>query len=174
MTKNGKIILISLSLLGFCGFLYFLYGGYKLFRGDLYDQSLEALAQNPDIQNQVGVPFEPSLLFSGNYFFSTMYMQYEIAGPNGNGWVVLVAEKTDAAWELSSLWVQVDNSEEYITVIEPEAYSFDAEAYEAEAADYSSGSCDAPDDYEGYAKEGEEPLPTEEVLVNGSDVDSSQ
>ncbi|UTF59034.1 cytochrome c oxidase assembly factor Coa1 family protein [Gilvimarinus sp. DA14] len=160
MTKNGKIILASLSAVGFCGFIYILYSAYHLFRGDLYHDSLTALQQHSEIQEKIGLPLEPSLLFSGNYFFDSMFMQYEISGPKGDGWVVLMGEKSDGAWTLGSLWVQVNDSDEFITVIESEAYISDETVSE---------SCDAPEDHQGYAKDGEEPMPVEDVLVDGSE-----
>ncbi|WP_020208623.1 cytochrome c oxidase assembly factor Coa1 family protein [Gilvimarinus chinensis] len=169
MTKNGKIALTSLSLLVFFGFLFLLYNGYKLFRGDLYEQSLVALEQHPEIKKNIGVPFEPSLLFSGNYFVNSLFMQYEITGAQGNGWVVMIAQKNEGDWHLDRLWVHT-GEEEYITVIEPESYSFDADEYQDKTVDDSSGSCEAPLDYQGYTKEGEEPLPTDSVLLNDDSI----
>lgn len=136
MQRKWKLALIITSLVGFCGFLYLLFSAYTLFRGETYRESLAAVQSHPEVIEALGTPIEPSLLFSPNIFFSSIFMQYEVHGPRASGKVFMFASKEEDRWALDTVWVLPEGSEEPIDVVEPEPVS-------------SGGSCNAPiDDYE--------------------------
>ena len=136
MQPKWKLILITSSVAGFCGFLTIVFAAYSLFRGETYRESLAAVKSHPEVIEALGTPMEPSLLFSPNYFFSGFMLQYQVTGPRASAMVYMLASKEEDVWALESVWILPDGASETISVLEPEPVS-------------SSGSCNSLiNDYE--------------------------
>ncbi|HEY7885598.1 MAG TPA: cytochrome c oxidase assembly factor Coa1 family protein [Cellvibrionaceae bacterium] len=134
MQKKWLIVLVISSFAGFCGFVFLATSYYKLFKGDAYYESIAAIQSHPEVIEQLGSPIKPSWFFSGNYFYNTLLVRYEISGTKADGLVYIEARKDKEAWTLDSVWVMPSNTDDFIIVLEPEPIP-------------SSGGCNAPEDF---------------------------
>lgn len=98
---------VPLLIVLMCGGL--IYVIFSMFLGmiketDAYKDSLTMVQQNPAVQVEIGTPIEPGYMVFGKIEMSGNSsgfadFSYPVTGPNGEGWVYVVAEKTGGRWE---------------------------------------------------------------------------
>lgn len=86
-----------------------------------YIDSLAEVRANPQAQQALGDPIEPSLIVSGNFETSgnsgSADIAYEVTGPKGSGTVYVVAEQAIGQWTFTTLVLEVEGSSERIDLL---------------------------------------------------------
>lgn len=88
-----------------------------------YTYALSKATEDRGVKAELGEPIETNGMGSTNYSYKNGYsiaeLNIPIKGPNGEGVIVVNAEKVDEEWQYSQLYFLEDSSTEIINLLDP-------------------------------------------------------
>ncbi|WP_299249277.1 cytochrome c oxidase assembly factor Coa1 family protein [uncultured Lacinutrix sp.] len=88
-----------------------------------YTYAFSQAIENEEVIGFLGEPIESDGMGSTNYSYKNGYsiaeLNIPIKGPNGEGVIVVNAEKVDEEWQYSQLYFLEDSSTEIINLLDP-------------------------------------------------------
>ena len=114
----GLILLPALLLAGLAAF-----GIGMLNSSPAYERALAEARSHPVVIDRLGEPIEAGWTFSGRFEFSDgsreIEMEIPVSGPRGSGRLHVEAARVDGEWELLSLVLELEHSEDRIDLLAP-------------------------------------------------------
>ena len=112
------------SLVLFAGFavliISIVFGVMK--SSDVYKDAVAKAKAHPFVQESIGTPIKEGMFITGNINTSgpsgEANLSIPISGPNGEGTIYVVAEKSAGQWKFSTLVVQIKESNQRIDLLE--------------------------------------------------------
>ena len=120
----GGCLTLILMLMVLVGTLFF--GVTKMFaNSEPYQYALEQASTNEKVIAVMGEPIEKKGIVSGNMSLSDddgeANFKLPIKGPKGEGSIVILAVKNYGEWIYKELYVQIEDSEEVINLLDKRA-----------------------------------------------------